>query len=205
MRISSPTIIQMILLCVSISVTGCTQSSQEETVITTTIYDGCCGTAPKVYEVEDLKVYIPNVITANGDGINDVFIPLSNKITNDSFYVVDFFIYDTTNTVIYYARGLDIEKPENWGFTGVASTRPFLPDEQANYKYTGKFSYKFAMGHRRADNTFTRIEVDGEACLVRCDDDVHVLKSKSGCYFPIQGVNGTYNPNIPNQEDKCIK
>ena len=83
MRISSPTIIQIILLCVTISVTGCTQSSQEETVITTTIYDGCCGTAPKVYEVEDYKVYIPNVITPNGDGINDAFYPICNKMMSD--------------------------------------------------------------------------------------------------------------------------
>ncbi|MBK7697354.1 MAG: hypothetical protein IPJ39_00820 [Saprospiraceae bacterium] len=49
------------------------------------------------------------------------------------------------------------------------------------------------------------IKVSGEACVVRCDQDAHVLIGKDGCYFPLQGVGGIYNPNIANNEENCIK
>ena len=205
MRISSPTIIQIILLCVTISVTGCAQSSQEETVITTTIYDGCCGTAPKVYEVEDYKVYIPNVITPNGDGINDAFYPICNKMEKGKFAVANYQIFNDTGKVIFVRDGLDILDPESWSFKGVGLLRPYKPKNHEQFDYTGKFTYTFILAFKKADNTEELIKVSGEACVVRCDQDAHVLIGKDGCYFPLQGVGGIYNPNIANNEENCIK
>ncbi len=205
MRISSPTIIQIILLCVTISVTGCAQSSQEETVNTTTIYDGCCGTAPKVYEVEDYKVYIPNVITPNGDGINDAFYPICNKMEKGKFAVARFYIYNDTSELIFARQGLNITEPEAWGFKGVAWTKPLKPQITTVYDFTGKFKYSFYLSFWLSDGKEHLIEVEGEACVVRCDQDAHVLVGKDGCYFPLQGISGVYDATIPNKEENCIK
>ena len=205
MRISSPTIIQIILLCVTISVTGCAQSSQEETVITTTIYDGCCGTAPKVYEVEDYKVYIPNVITPNGDGINDAFYPICNKMIYGDFIVSNYRIYDDTGRVLFVLGGLDVENAEAVSFKGKCYQRPYIPREHEKFEYTGKFKYSFTFSFKKSDGLFEIFDVEGDACLVSCDQDAHVLVGKEGCYFPVQGTGGIYDATIPNKEENCIK
>ncbi|MFN8339195.1 MAG: hypothetical protein U0T36_09265 [Saprospiraceae bacterium] len=200
------TSIQTLIWCMMMITVGCTQSPPEEEVVAApTIYDGCCGTEPKQLTIGSLNVYIPNIITPNGDGINDVFIPQSNSMTNATFYVVNFYIYDTLDNVIIYARGLNVEDTKNWGFTGIASKTPFNPSTQSNYKYTGKFKYSFTVGNRFPDGNGIDVEVKGEGCVVRCDEDAHVIKTKNGCYFPIQGVNGVYDGTIPNQEENCIK
>jgi hypothetical protein len=190
----------LIIACIY-TLNGCTQ----DTIQTQTIYDGCCGTEPKVYEIEDHKVYIPNVITPNSDGINDAFYPISNQTVEGKFKVARFYIYDDTTKLIFVRQGLGILESEGFGFKGVAWTQPHKPQITKTYDYTGKFKYTFEMGFLLKDGTWHFEEVEGEGCVVRCDDDASVLKNKEGCYFPMQGTGGEYDPLITINEDKCIK
>ncbi len=188
----------LLMLC---TISGCSQ----EAVQSPTPYDGCCGTEPKVYEVEDYRVYIPNVITPNEDGINDAFYPICNKMEIGKFAVANYQIFNDTGKLIYYLQGLDIIKPASWGFRGFGWQRPFKPQVHERVELTGKFKYSFVLAFRKADNTEFLLEVEGEACVVRCDANAHVIKMKEGCYFPVQGATGIYNALINANEDSCIK
>lgn len=188
----------LLMLC---TISGCSQ----EAVQSPTPYDGCCGTEPKVYEVEDYRVYIPNVITPNEDGINDAFYPICNKMELKKFGVSNYWIYNDTGKVIYALEGLDVEDPESWGFKGFGYKDAFKPKESGKYTHTGKFKYTFEMWFRKTDGTAHMERVEGEGCVVRCDADAHVIKDKYGCYFPIQGLNGIYDATLAAQEENCIK
>lgn len=190
----------LIIACIY-TLNGCTQ----DTIQTQTIYDGCCGTEPKVYEIEDHKVYIPNVITPNGDGINDAFYPICNKMIKGKFAVANFKIFDDAGKLIFLREGLDITDPEAWGFKGIGLQRPYKPRNHEQFEFTGKFSYSLILAFRKLDNTEELIEVSGFGCVVRCDNEAHIIKTKEGCYFPIQGVGGIYSSSIFINEDNCIK
>ena len=199
------TSIQTMIWCIMMMTVGCTQSPPEEMAVTPTIYDGCCGTEPKTYEVEDYKVYIPNVITPNGDGINDAFYPICNKMIHDKFLISNYRIYNDTGQMIFALLGLSVDEIENYAFKGKGYQRPYKPQEHEKIIYSGKFTYKCTLIITKADSSYHYIDVEGEGCVVRCDADAHIIKDKDGCYFPVQGLNGVYDASLPWQEDNCIK
>lgn len=201
MKTKSYAMTKLVWLMCLYTITGCTQ----ETIQTPTPYDGCCGTALKVYEVEDYKVYIPNVITPNGDGINDAFYPICNKMVQGQYSISDYKIYNDTDKVIYNVSGFELETVDDWAFRGKGYERPFKPRENEKFEHIGKFKYSFILGFKKSDNTYQFIDVEGEACVVRCDEDAHVINDKNGCYFPVQGKDGMYNSSIPSNEEGCIK
>lgn len=206
MKTKSMHTLKLLIVMSLYTLTGCSQDQDPVTTPTVaTIYDGCCGTEPKIYEIEDYKVYIPNIITPNNDGINDAFYPICNKMEYGKFTVSDYRIYDDTGNIIFVLGALDIENPEEWGFKGKGYKRPFIPREHENFEYIGKFKYSFKLILTKNDSTYEFIDVEGDACVIRCDEDAHVFKNKAGCYFPIQGQNGIFNPLISRQEENCIK
>lgn len=204
MKISNNYFLVILSLIMACTFTACSQS---EPIIEQepTIYDGCCGTEPKIIQVEDLIVYIPNVITPNGDGINDVFYPISNAQTNGFTAFGNFDLYDENDNWIFHRNGLDVETGMDYGFRGVANEKPLYPVTTKNYDYTGKFKYRFYIAFKLKDGTEQLVDVEGEACVVRCDEDAYVLKDKEGCQFPVQVTNGIYDPLLPSREENCIK
>ncbi|MFZ1455262.1 MAG: hypothetical protein WAT46_04430 [Saprospiraceae bacterium] len=184
------------------SLSGC---SQEPVQTLITPYDGCCGTEPKILKTGMYNVYIPNIITANGDSINDVFYPMCNVKNNRKFFISNFIIYNERDSAIFVLHALDPETADQRGFWGLANKTPYRPEPALTYKYTGKFKYSFTLGFLHENNKEENIEVEGYGCVIRCDQNAGVLKNKAGCYFPVQGLNGEFNKDIPNKEEKCIK
>ena len=73
--ISLPWIFSVLLLLVSFGKQHEPLPSQENP------YEGCCGLEPVVFKVGAGSVYIPNVVTPNGSGIN---APLPLAASEDS-------------------------------------------------------------------------------------------------------------------------
>ncbi|MFZ9455299.1 MAG: gliding motility-associated C-terminal domain-containing protein, partial [Bacteroidia bacterium] len=71
------------------------------TVINVTVNDlGCSDTLTKNIEVlEDYHVYVPDVFTPNGDGLNDVFKPLVNGVR-----LYKIFVYNRSGKLIFSSR-----------------------------------------------------------------------------------------------------
>jgi CHU_C Type IX secretion signal domain len=168
-------------------------------------YENCCGDDAKVYNIQGMQIFVPNVITPNGDGINDEFYPIASNMKKENFTVANFQIFDEKMNLIFLIRGMDTENPKVWSFQGLASKRPHRPAEHQNYEYTGRFFYKLSLvvGDRRAKPQVA--EVEGWACVVRCDEDAKIIKTKNKCAFPSQGVGGIYDKGKNNKETKCIE
>ncbi|MFZ9296279.1 MAG: gliding motility-associated C-terminal domain-containing protein [Bacteroidia bacterium] len=77
------------------------QNAGINTVTLITVNDlGCSDTLTKNIEVlEDYHVYVPDVFTPNGDGLNDVFKPLVNGVR-----LYKIFVYNRSGKLIFSSR-----------------------------------------------------------------------------------------------------
>jgi hypothetical protein len=80
--------INILIFCfLAILFNSCEKATDEPVATLPVIYQGCCGTKPVEFTFGLSKVYIPNVFTPNGDGLNDIFFPFTN---DDIVDVIDF-------------------------------------------------------------------------------------------------------------------
>jgi hypothetical protein len=160
-------------------------------------YEGCCGTSPVEFTVNTGKVYIPNVFTPNGDGINDIFIP---QINGDIIEIQDFSILSAIGDTLIFSRPTIVfSQPENYGWNG----KTFWPNGTVKSEYSGLFKY----GMRAVvsyNGTIGAQIIEGFACVKRCTPDSAIFEDKNGCYYPSQGTNlGTLDKTKPNLEPNC--
>jgi hypothetical protein len=153
-------------------------------------YESCCGSAPVAFVHGAGEIYIPNVITANGDGISDVFYPFVN---GHIIKVEDMVITDGDGVVLYEQALLNLANPAATGWFGLK------PD---NTYHKGLFNYKMSfLNDSGASKT-----IAGSACCIVCDSAAVVFKTKTGCYYPIQydDLSG-FNPAAPTFEADCFE
>jgi hypothetical protein len=153
-------------------------------------YQSCCGTQPVVFKSRETSVYIPNVFTPNGDGINDLFTPIINseviQINNYTILTPD------KDTVLYHATFVIPAKIKDWVWTG---------KRYNGSVYSGPFRYGMLVMDKQR-----RISIiEGEACAIPCRKEMAVFKTKEGCYYSAQaGAAGTLDSNKPNAETDCF-
>jgi hypothetical protein len=150
----------------------------------------------KIYDIKGAKIYVPNLITPNGDKINDAFYPIASNMKRGSFAVANFQVFDEDKNLIFFMPRMDVENAEVWSFTGIASKRPYKPAEEQNYEYTGRFFYKFLLAVADGKGGEELKEVEGSGCVVRCDADAKIVKSKMNCNFPSQGNGGVFDKSM---------
>jgi hypothetical protein len=159
-------------------------------------YEGCCGTEPVVFSVGVGSVYIPNVVTPNNDGINDVFYPfINNRIS----MVENFTIQDaTTDTIIFQKDSLILSDasleaeilPDGWDGK-VAGGQP----HKGLFKYSMKVFDLFGAS----------LDIQGSACSVLCDSAAVILQGNPSCFYPVQqNETGGVDASLPNFEEKCF-
>jgi gliding motility-associated-like protein len=98
----------------------------EATEISVIVVDtnGCTGQAQLMLRVEsDVDIYVPNVFTPNGDGMNDKFTLYSNNDVE----IVTLEIFDRWGNCVFINNEFPSNDPE-YGWDGIYSNQPMNPD-----------------------------------------------------------------------------
>lgn len=159
-------------------------------------YEGCCGTKPVVFAVGAGSVYIPNVVTPNDDGINDVFYPfINNRISLVENFIIQDAATDNVifqkDTLILSAASLEAEiLPEGWD-----------GKEAGGQPHKGSFKYSMKV----YDLFGVSLDIQGSACSVLCDSSAMILQGNPSCFYPVQqNETGGVDASLPNFEQKCF-
>jgi hypothetical protein len=117
-------------------------------------YESCCGVQPVEYTLADHSVFVPNVFTPNGDGINDLFHPfISGQIAEVQRFTI---LSAQGDTILFKRPTIVYDRLNQFGWDGRR--------DDGNY-HRGKFRYgKIVVGLDEK----VRI-VEGEACSVLCE------------------------------------
>lgn len=147
------------------------------------VLDGCCDTPAINAQVGFGHVYVPNVFTPNGDGINDLLVVNGDQ---NIILIRSFRVSDKEGTTVFYAEDVVPNDPTNaW-------------DGTVNAKYKNGV-YSIVMVVEAFDNATATLQ--GKVCNYRClDSGEEDPISDTGCQFPVQGEDGIYNPAIPTFE-----
>lgn len=166
------------------------QSCTAQETITSSDYEACCGSKSVERTIGKGNTYVPNVFTPNGDGINDYFRPFLSEGLEAQGFTIYSAVGDTILFTRSYFNNTDIKT--NLGWDG------FRKD---GTPYKGIFKYGIAI---YAENNI-REEITGEACCVRCEPSATILKTKDGCFYPIQANSkGQLNKTISISEKDCF-
>ncbi len=177
------------------------QEEQEQILELAPEYESCCGADPVEIEVEQegqtSYVYIPNVFTPNGDGINDKFKPVMNEqILAIQYMVIKKLEEDREPNVsqtLYQIQAIEAEELERTGWDGM---NPEGEPHKGGFEYTIQIINK--------DNS-TYI-VKGKACAIICGTDASGFQTKEGCYFETQSTeNGILDAQLENTEAECFE
>jgi hypothetical protein len=167
---------------------GCTQ---EPTTLDSKVYESCCGIEPVEYKVADAYMYVPNVFTPNGDGVNDYFVPYVNRNVLD---FDSYLIYTGEGDTVLFARtGFDYNFIPTYAWDG---------NRLDGTPYIGAFRYEFYT-FLKDNGVFI---VKGRACRVECGRDASFFQKKEGCFYPNQSnAEGLLDSKLPNKEGKCFE
>jgi len=167
------------VLCVILFLNAC-QKEQSGSAI----YQGCCDDAPVSFEAGAGRIYVPNVFTPNGDGINDLFAAFTDEKI-ESF--ISFEIFNRSGEVIYIRENYQADWRPQY---------PWLGTNPDNSQYEGQFSYRIEV----LDIHGEQVAIQGQACALSCENPANI--DPTFCAFPQQhSGTGKLAPSLPNGED----
>ena len=147
------------------------------------VLDGCCDTPSINASVGNGHVYVPNVFTPNGDGIND-YLPIYGD--QNIMLIRSLRITDKEGTTVFHAED------------GSPNDSNLAWDGSINNKYNNGI-FSIVLEVEALDGTIATLQ--GKVCNYRClDSGEEEPISDTGCQFPVQGEDGVYNPAIPTFE-----
>lgn len=167
-------------------------------------YEPCCGVSSDVFRefAPDVKLFVPNVFTPNGDGVNDYFYPLMDTTIIPNGSIIYFAIFDSDipaerNLLHSGPGGFLHSNIKGYAFSGKYYDRPNGKWET----WRGQFWYEMVVSvEGKGVWRFT-----GSACSIVCDEEAAIFRDKEGCFFPIQADSkGNYISTIPPGEDDCF-
>ena len=131
-------------------------------------YALCCLYGPVLADLGGGKVYIPNIITVNDDGNNEIFYPFASP---GILKIENFEIRSPGGTLLYARDSIRLNEPAD-GWNGKVSF--FEP-------YKGQFAYSM----RVWDETGYAEIIQGSACAFLCDEP-EKIPDLENCFFPNQ-------------------
>jgi hypothetical protein len=166
-----------VMLCITISI-ACNKDGNAKAL------DGCCDTPAINAVVGNGHVYVPNVFTPNGDGINDRLVVYGDQ---NIILIRSFRVSDKEGTSVFYAEDIVPNDPTHvW-------------DGTVNAKYKNGVYYIVMVVQAFED---TIVTLEGKVCNYRClDSGEEDPISGAGCQFPTQVIDGVYNSTIPTGEN----
>jgi hypothetical protein len=183
------------LIALALVLQGCPgQEKDDPQVALPKEYESCCGVQPVDFKLSGGSIYVPNVFTPNGDGLNDLFYPFISQEIGEA---QGFTIFDATgDTVIFQRPTVAYDRLNEFAWNGKRTD---------GSTYRGKFKY----GMRVVSKDLVMRFVEGEACSVLCEPGTKELKTKKSCFYPSQaGKNekaGKVDETLPNNETGCLK
>ena len=162
--------------------TGCHDKDPES------VLKGCCDNPAINASVGNGHIYVSNIFTPNGDGIND-----NLAITTDSIdLIINVEVRNKEGVTVFESNTVQINNPSTcW-----------------NGKVNGVVTeglYTISVSVLAADGT--NHTVTGTACNFPCDGSNHAgTISFENCQFPVQVTDGEFDPTLPNFEpENCLQ
>ena len=90
----------------------------------------CCATPPTGGEFGDIKVYLPNAFTPNGDGINDIFYVQGNQ-SLETISINSLQIF--ANADVVFEQNDFLANNPGFGWSGLNMDGVMLPDSVYSY------------------------------------------------------------------------
>lgn len=173
---------------------SCTAQNNDPKVSLPKEYEACCGVQPVEFTLKKALIYVPNVFTPNGDGVNDLFYPFVSAEVGE---VQGFTVLSAEGDSILFQRATFVyNRLAEFAWNG---------RRKDGSAYRGKFKYGMRIVSK--DN-FLRY-VEGEACSVLCEPGTKDLKVKKGCFYPSQAGKqtnaGMVDSVASNGEKDCLK
>ena len=147
---------------------ACSGDDEDVNTCRTVINRACCSTPLAIFEIGAGKAYVPNIITANGDGVNDIFLPFGDS-TIVSFENLE--LFDRGNNLIV---SMDAVLPNDVS----TAWNGFLNGEV----YNGSFSYKMIVNTTDGQ----AVEISGNSCVFNCGEDAPQIQNLEDCRLPDQ-------------------
>jgi gliding motility-associated-like protein len=165
-----------VALCLALSFLACKDDEPESAL------KGCCGNEAINQDVGNGHIYVANIFTPNGDGIND---RLEISTQNVSL-IVEVEIRDHSGGVVFESFDTELNNAsDGWDgkVNGVVS--------EGVYNISVQVLAEDGSNHT----------VNGKVCNFPCDDNNLTEKvSSANCAFPSQANIGHFDPTIPSGE-----
>lgn len=171
------------LLCLTILLSACCDNPEPP-------LKGCCDTPAINTTVGNATLYVANIFTPNGDGLNDHLFPLGDLFL---VRIISFQISDKEGQLVFQALDLT-PNISHLGWDGKTVNGVIKEG-----------LYNVTVQAEASDGTISTVE--GKVCNFPCMDmSGGETISIQGCQFPTQVTDGQYNPNVHSGEGgDCFK
>jgi len=171
-----------LLFILSLAICACDQEKDKPAL------QGCCETPSIDAAFGNGHVYVPNIFTPNGDGLNDILFIFGDSVQQ----IINFEIRKNSGELVFHAENIPL-----WDDLG-----------EWDGKVNGvveKGLYSIALTLIAEDGTITSFT--GKTCNYPCGSvEESEMVDGTNCQFPIQDDNGHHNPSLASGEPSdCYK